>query len=376
MVSFQSALFNQFSSFSSRFHAKISLNDNVDLNALSNPQLGNFKLGQNLKETLGVELSPQQSVNKVSDFFDVDAVVENVMKFVGQRIELARAEGATEDELATMFDAARSGVEKGFGQAREQIDALGKLDDDLAGSINQAEQGIYKGIDELQFGSDDVSDDQVVPGSAVNNLQYARVYERNTNKFQFEVTTQEGDKVKITARSDSRFYAESLSVQNENGELNYAAAEESNRSGYSLKVKGDLNEAEMAALEDLMAQVNDLSEEFFSGDISTAFDMAMSLTSDADQIAKFSLNLKQRQVSAYEVGSYSNIPEIANYEAPTLPKGLAEPLGKFAGGVRQAFNTAGEFSQPQDLLKSLFEQMDNQPKLLKLLEPLLAELKA
>lgn len=388
MLSFQSTLFHHANSFSSRFHARVTPNENLSSNLLSNQQFGQQQLGKQLKQTLGVDLSPQQSVNPATNFFDVDAVVDSVLQFVGSRIEQRRAEGASEGELATMYDAARSGVETGFGQAREQIEALGKLDDSLADRINQAEQGIYQGIDKLQAAGEESAADSL-PASSLESVQYARVYERETNKFKFEVVTQEGDKVKISARTDSRFYGEALTAQGENDSLAYSATEERNRSRYTLDVKGDLNADELRALDDLMAQVSNLSEEFFKGDVGAAFDMAMNLTSDAEQIAKFSLNLKQRQVSAYEIGSATFTPAspsapspasartaIENYQQPTLPRGLAEPLGHFVRGVHQAFNTAETFAQPQDLLRALFEKMDQQPKLLDLLEPVLGQLQA
>ncbi len=142
----------------------------------------------------------------------------------------------------------------------------------------------------------------------------------------------------------------------------YGFSEQSS-SGYSFSVEGDLNEAEMTAIEDLLEQVNGLADEFYDGDLATAFDMALDLESDGDQIAQFSLNMRQQQNYQYS--------GVTQYSAdPPLPKGLMQPLGQFAQGLQGAVDTANEFQQPKELLKSLFEQMDSNPKFHELLRPM------
>lgn len=351
MLSFNSALFNK-SNLYSQVQPRVVAEEKFDQDKFAHQ-----RLGQALKDNLGVDMPPEKTVNETASLFDVDAVIDTVMQHVGKRIEQARANGANEDELQSMFDAARSGVETGFKQAREQIDALNKLDEPLAEKIDAAEQGIYDGIDELEENTFNPQAEIV----KANTVEYAKAYERTKNSFEFELTTQEGDVVKIRAMSDSESYQAALAASDGDSSFYANYSEQNNRSGFNLMVKGDLNDDEMAAIESLMAQVNDLASEFYTGDLSTAFDMAMNLTSDADQIAQFSLDLKQSYVAAYEYGAMqSDAPAKKGngYGQDLLPKGLAEPLRDFAQGVKEAFEKANHFADSRNLLESLFEQMN------------------
>lgn len=374
MLSFHSSFFQKSSFFAQSFQPRVMAEEKVDQDKFAFQ-----RLSQNIKDNVGVELPPEQSVSETESVFDVDAVIDTVMNHIANRVTQAKENGASDDELVSMLDAARSGVETGFSQAREQIEELGKMDDTLAANIDAAEEGIYQGIDGVEeelFATDDSDDDDVdVPAPpASETVEYASAYQRTKNSFRFNLTTQEGDTVTIKARSMSESYAEMMRAEGEEGSFEYLASEEYSRSGYRLQVDGDLNEEEMAAIEDLMAQVNDLADEFYNGDLGTAFDMAMELDSDPDQIAEFSLNLKQKQVSAYEYAGYS--APVASYAEPELPRGIAQPLGNFADGVRNAFNTANTFAEPRNLLDNLFDQMDAGPKLSELLKPMFNALDA
>ena len=352
MLSFNSALFNKSNLYSQPVQPRVMAEENLDQDKFANQ-----RLGQALKDNLGVDMPPEKTVNENKSVFDIDAVIDTVMQQVGKRIDQARLSGASDDDLQSMFDAARSGVETGFKQAREQIDAINKLNEPLAEKIDAAEQGIYDGIDELEENTFNPQAEII----KANTVEYAKAYERTNNSFEFELTTQEGDMVKIQAMSNYESYQEALSASG-NGKERYASySEQNNSSGFNLLVKGDLNDDEMAAIESLMSQVNDLADEFYTGDLGTAFDMAMNLTSDADQIAQFSLDLKQSQVSAYEYGAMKGEALGNNgkgYETAKLPKGLADPLANFAQGVKEAYEEASQFANSRSLLENLFEQMD------------------
>ncbi len=370
MISVSASLFQNSFIHSERetaFQAQVKTNP-----FMNSGQLAHNRLQQGLKEHMGVDLPKESRVNENTQVFDVDAVVTTVMEHVAKRIEQAAAKGASEDELASMMEAARSGVEKGFKQALDQIDAAGQLDDELTEKINSAEQGIYKGLDELQEAllTDKSVEDK--PASMASQVsQYEHSSSRQKNSFAFELITQEGDKVTIQAMSQSSSMAMSYMEQSSDHSLSYYESQESSRSGYAFSVEGDLNEAEMTAIEDLMAQVNNLADEFYEGDLGTAFNMAMDLSSDKDQIAQFSLNLRQSQVSSYQYSKASQ------YEQPdALPQGLMQPLGHFAQGLQDAVQFAQPFQYPQELVQSLFEQMEPDAGFKSLLQPMLDALEA
>lgn len=361
---FSSSLFNTANSILN-FQPKVLADEK-----LNEDKFAYQRLGDALKENLGMEVPPEQQVNQSNSVFDVDAVVDTVMQHIGKRLGEAKKSGASEDELKSMMEAAREGVEKGFGQAREAIEQAGKMDDELAVSIDEAEEGIYQGIDELEKESLSTGE-KYSPSSDVSSVQYEQLYQRQKNDFSFELITQEGDKVTINAMSQSSAYAERYLEQSKDGSMAYSAYEASSSGGYDLVVEGDLSEEELEAINDLMGQVNELADEFYNGDAMSAFDMAMDLSSDPDQIAQFSLNMTSQEVKAYQYAGAMESGEAS------LPKGIMQPLQQFAQGVQQAAKTAELFQQPQDLLQSMFEQMEpNEAKLTSFLRPMLEQLDA
>ncbi len=333
-------------------------------------------LMQSLRENVGLELRPEQTVKKA--LFDGDAIMDTVLKHVNKRIEQAAANGASDEELQGMVEAARSGVETGFSQARKQIESAGKLTDELSEKINSTESGIYKGIDEIAealfaipvIDTDD-SDDAAVSKQAATVTTFEQSYDRQKNSFSFELLTQEGDKVTITAMTQLERQQQSYSSNNGQQAIDIQSYSENYSSGYSFNVEGDLNESELSAIEDLVGQVNGLAKEFYDGDLTTAFNMALELESDGDQIAQFSLNLRQQQVSAHQ---FTGVADYAQ-EDP-LPRGLMAPLGQFASGLQDAKEIANTFQQPRELLENLFKQMDGNPKLHDLLRPMLDKMAA
>ncbi len=374
MITVSASLFQRQQSTSSFFEGNLpsSAQAKVAGNRFGqDDQAGHYALNRALKESVGVEF--KRPVTPVAEAFDVEEVVDTVMAHINKRIDQAVSAGASDSELQSMMEAARKGVEKGFGQARDELDALGKLDEALGEKIDAAEEGIYQGLDDLDdylFGVEDmdVEDSEALPSGDKMGAVVEREsqFYRQKNSFAFEVMTQEGDRVTVNAfsaygESSSRFYA-----SNGQREVSMDAYSSFESSGFALQVEGDLNEAEMAALEDLFAQVNELADTFYEGDLETAFNMAMDLTSDADQIAEFSLNLRQSEVAGYQYAG----ARLGGYEAPMLPRGLAQPLQDYANGLRESVESAKAFQEPLQLVQNLMEQLDSESKMAPFNSPL------
>lgn len=365
MITVSASLFQRQQSTASFFENPLTAKV-ASASADKDEQTGLYALNRALKESVGVEL--QRPVAPVAESFDIDSVVDTVLAHVQKRIDQAASDGANDDELQSMMEAAREGVEKGFGQAREELDALGKLDEALGEKIDAAEEGIYNGLNDLEESLFGVGDTDANESEATENglavigaaLAAESSYTRQKNSFAFEVMTQEGDRVTISAFTDST--ASSARLYGTDGEsgVSMEAYSSFSSSGYSLAVEGDLNDEELAALENLFGQVNDVADMFYEGDMETAFNMAMELTSDEDQIAGYSLNLRQTEVSAYQyVGA-----QVAGYGEPVLPRGLAQPLQDYASGVRESVETAAQaFQNPLGLVKDLMDQLDTQDKM-------------
>jgi hypothetical protein len=112
--------------------------------------------------------------------------------------------------------------------------------------------------------------------------------------------------------------------------------------GWQVSVEGELDADEVKALEKLFSQVQELSNQFYAGDLAGAFDRAMALEMDGEQLASMSLRLTQTSVrqatDAYGAvagqGASAVNGDLQNY-AQGLLEALrsAEGLAQDAGGL-------------------------------------------
>lgn len=314
---------------------------------------------------VGINLAPVEKNNPATPLFDVQKVIDTVASFIEGRIGLAKADGASDAELEEMLGQARKGVELGFSQAREEIAQVAKLSEPLAERIDAAENGIYDRVDSLEKRL--FSDDEGVNSklSQVESFSYAQSLVKEAASFDFTLVTQDGDRVKISAFEQASQFASSAKITGANGEISGSRFESSSRSAFSLSIKGDLDEGEALAIQDLLAQVSDLADEFYNGNLSVAFDLALKLQPDASEIAKFSLDLSSSKLEAVSLGEFRRAENADPYAKQTLPKGVAQPLADFAQNLKQSFELASQFKEPASLLESLLKQIEAQRALVK-----------
>ena len=120
-----------------------------------------------------------------------------------------------------------------------------------------------------------------------------------SEKSVLKIRTQEGDVVSLRIRVGQALNL--TTAKTDDGETQVAetrlAAKSSTR--VSLTVKGELNPDEMAAIQSVFEQSAALAEEFFAGDIATAFGAASGFEIDAQQLARVSLRLKLSESLTY-----------------------------------------------------------------------------
>lgn len=317
--------------------------------------------------------------------FSPDVVAQNVLRFVERRIEMAKVEGADLTRLGEMLDAAKEGVALGMNQAREDLTAMGLLSEELDGKIDQSLSLTLDGLDRFQeryatngviqesLGTsveDNVSkesaglSDQATEQSN-NDLQLkdqnmtqvdesgeqtgfsfealkASAFSHSSSEFQLK--TQDGDIVSISFSNKQAFkYAAYESVSE--GAFKTSFRE---REFFSFEVSGQLDEQELVAINELLQQIVDVSESFFSGDIGAAFDSALSIGFDGREIAEFSLDL-----------SISQITRIEHYGEGSLADGSNSaqfsPLAYQAGRVVSVLERMAEYMLDKQEGKALLD---------------------
>ena len=298
-----------------------------------------------------------------------EKVANNILGFIERRLQLDKADGATQEQLQSRLEAGLTGFKKGFAEASEQLKALDMLSPEVAADIGKTNDLVLKGIDDLRSkfitnatapqtpatgenqtvktapkapATLDVPD--FVPKAqakdSYSNYEYARARE-----FSFELTTKEGDKVKITASASEGFAYET----NENSKGKSVNGSYSASQAMSLQVEGNLSDEELGAINELLGKVNDLAGEFFDGDLDKAFAQAQELGYDQDQIGSFSLNLAKVDIQQVTQAYKAFEPTSTESAAPALSEQLL-PLGNFIRDLLNSMDYASLFPEPEKLL--------------------------
>lgn len=303
-----------------------------------------------LQQRIQAKLNGPEAGDRPTERMTATKVSANILGFIERQLERDLAQGATQEQLASRLQAGLEGFNKGFDQAREQLKALGQLSPFIEADIGKTHSLVTAGIEDLaeQFGLGSEAQTSPVSGSSETGPTLAARYDyAAAQSFQFELVTAEGDRVQISASAQQIQSIQAFSSDQATGYASRFGAQ----SGYSLTLNGDLNQEEKSAIDSLLGQVMDLSQEFFEGDLETAFQAALDLGYDDTQISAFALNLTRVEVQRVS----------AAYTDTGAPQGNLQnrlmPLGQFIKDLNSALDTAQPFSQPRSLVKDMIEAL-------------------
>jgi hypothetical protein len=306
-------------------------------------------LANRLAERLG--LKPGDLSGKADDYSPAK-VAERILGFVGGHMARAAAEGADSAQLQKNLQQFRDGVEKGFADARKILDGLGVLNGKVAADIDDTYARIQDGLGALdKHYAPPVSggDNTAITGVAA----YSERFSAQAQTFDLQVTTRDGDKLRISVAQASASYAQSSVAAASDGSSSAAQFSRQSSSlqiaGLQVSVEGELDDEERAALEKLFGQVQELADTFFAGDLQGAFDQALKLELDGSQLASLSLNLTQTSVRQ-ATDAYSAVAEQGGQPVSAVNNSLIE----YAKGLLEALRTS---NQASDNARSTLEQL-------------------
>jgi uncharacterized protein YukE len=183
---------------------------------------------------------------------------------------------------------------------------------------------------------------------------YSERFAAQADTFEMSVTTRDGDRLRISIAQASANWSQSGIVASSNGNSSSVVA--SSQSGslqvgaWQVNVEGELDEGERAALEKLFGQVQELSDKFYSGDLSGAFDRAMALEMDGEQLASMSLRLTQTTVRQAS-DAYSSVAQQGGQAASAVNNALID----YAQGLLEALRSANQVSEEGSAKSSLLD---------------------
>ena len=307
-------------------------------------------LANRLAERLGLE--PGALAGKTNDYTP-EKVAGRILSFIEQRLQSEQAGGADTGKLQKLLDQARNGVEKGFAEARKILDGMGVLQGKVASDIDDTYQKIQDGFSDL---NKRFNPDAALVEDSTNIAAYSERFAAQAETFDMEVTTRDGDRLRISIAQASANWSQSGVVASSNG--NGSSVVASSQSGslqigaWQVSVEGELDDEERAALEKLFGQVQELSNKFYAGDLSGAFDRAMALEMDGEQLASMSLRLTQTTVRQ-ATDAYSAVAQDGGQAASAVNSSLIDYAQGLLDALRSANQVAEEGSAKGSLLDLL-----------------------
>ena len=202
--------------------------------------------------------------------------------------------------------ALKASVQHAATVARQTVD-----DDDDVAELDNVVARVDDGLDELDR------------DTAVNRESSASVLAVDTRTKQrsiIRIRTQEGDIVRFDLKQVEGMSATDVAVSNENGSPTSTEIALSSRSRMALRVQGDLNESELAAITSVFEQAETIANEFFDGDIGAAFNLSQGFEFDAEQLARVNLRFRMRQVTNVSYAEVTQRPAIEAAEPAPVPQ--------------------------------------------------------
>lgn len=315
---------------------------------------GNGKSQDATQVLLGklAEKIPGMTTEKLSGLdaqnFTPDKVAGRISDFVAAGLAAAKNRGASDERLQQMYDAALKGVETGFKEAREILDNLNVLQGDIKTQVDETEQKTFDALAEIAPGSRDAVA-QAVLGAAERY--------RNAEDMSLTVKTQDGDEVTINfSRNQSYDATYGAGADSQGNSVAWMDVSRSESSQYQFSVKGELDEGEVEALQQMVRDIAGVADEFFNGDVQKAFEQSAGIRFDASELSSMELNMSYSrslsQAASYEqVGNLEQPADKPGLRLGQLMKDLAESVGAPSLGFLQSPAQAG-----RDLMTGLVEQ--------------------
>lgn len=262
-----------------------------------------------------------------ADNFTPEKVSGRIADYVAMGMERAKREGKSDAQIQSMYEASVAGIEKGFSEAKDILANMNLLSDDLATTIDETLEQTLDRVGNLAPSA------TVTEPATSKSISAAERYE-SSESFSLNVRTQDGDNVTIRF-SNSESYESSLGYYND-GKGTSAASfsiDRSQQSNFQFSVSGDLDEGEIDALQDLIQDINLIADDFFDGDVQSAFEQASQFEMDKSELSSMQLTLKRSE----EYSAASAYQQVQGYEQPEHSQAGDAKIGHIVNSLQDQF---------------------------------------
>lgn len=310
----------------------------------------NHQIAEKLKQRFGeegIELKGLQAGD-----YTPEKVSDRILSFVSGRV-LSEQD---KDKQAELMTQAREGIEKGFAEAKDILESLdvlnGKVKEDIDTTYDLIQQGLERLEDQVNGIAANEETQAAKESGLVQQTSIENKYSRH-EKTQIEIITNDGDKVLIDVFKEQSAQSSQSVSRNEEGTSYSYSRSISASTGLSYQVQGELDEDEKKAIDDLLKDVAKVSDSFFSGNVQRAFEQAVKMDFDSEELTQFSLNMNYQESTQVAISAYNNVQSQPNNELQHPGKGLGHAyghergLGQGQGLARNQADPAGLASMSQ-----------------------------
>lgn len=261
-----------------------------------------------LKQELAAWFKARYSLGHVQAPATTDDVADETLSAAKQVV--AESPSTAAQSLVSF----RAKVEQAAIYARE---AIGSGDD--ADEIDDVVAKVGEGLDELE---------NEVANYRESSASVLSVDTRSKQRSSIQIRTQEGDIVRFSLKRVDSMSATDVAYAD--GEMSVTSTEVSvsSRSRMMMSVEGDLNEAELAAIQNVFAQAEMIADEFFDGDIGAAFNVAQGFEFDTEQLARVNMRFKMREMTNIAYAETVHAIPAAPIETPVIAPPVIEVPSK------------------------------------------------
>ena len=323
------------------------------------PSPGEFSKSQATQASTPYESVALPSGYVQTDKISSDQAARTILHFISGRIRSDAASGASQEELLNRLDQGLEGFVRGFNEAKGIIEDLGLLTSALSAEIEQTFTRVTEGIEKLRDRiTGHTNEDQ--PVTNVEQLALVSQISENAN-FSLSLTTQDGDKVDIeVSRSFEANFSANFSNSSSGSQL--ALSQQTNlASTFELSVIGELDADELAAINQLLEEVDLIASDFYAGRLEQAFELAVDLEINRDELSNLNLQLKQTTrtaaIASYQSTVQSSISDPNSaIETPVSP---FVKLDNLLNNLTALIQKAGRFPEPLNLIEKLSDGVSN-----------------
>jgi len=322
---------------------------------------------------------PEIAEYSLADFNPVGKIsskqaAQNILGFISGRLRSDAASGAEPEQLLQRLDEGLDGFIKGFNEAKDIIEGLGLLTPELSSEINDTFERVTAGIEHLreritkhanssENQLDGIGD--INRGDNVSKLELSAQHSESSS-FSLSLTTQDGDQVSIEISRSNQF-SFSSSLNRSGASSSFAINQQrSSSSSFSLNVIGELDDDELAAIDELLQNVDAIANNFYSGRLDQAFDLASELEIDRDELSSLNLQLQKttttQALASYQTNAQNELPSNNNSDLAQLNPGIQ--LEQLLNDIQGLLTKAYEFDHPLQLVNDITSgvQQSYQPK--------------